>query len=159
MVIQQNPVLSHARRKTEFWLLLIETEYILGHLWEIRNMRFIDFALHYLTQFVLCLNSFDANYFYIQVEAGCYIQTSVILLLAIYIYIVCHCLYIKCYYWDWSPFNKKRAVFIASHTRKETIRSHIFPEKNYSKLLASLVKERLKSCPCVSDIFLSCTQN
>ena len=158
MLIQQNPVLSHARRKTEFWLLLIQTEYILGHL---RNPQYEihRLCITLLEQFFLCLNSFDANYFYIQVEAGCYIQTSVILLLAIYIYIVCHCLYIKCYYWDWSPFNKKRAVFIASHTRKETIRSHIYPEKNYSKLLASLVKERLKSCPCVSDIFLSCTQN
>ena len=40
--------IKSCKKKDEFWLLLIQTEYILGHLWEIRNMRFIDFVLHYL---------------------------------------------------------------------------------------------------------------
>jgi hypothetical protein len=70
--------IKSCKKKDEFWLLLIQTEYILGHL---RNPQYEihRLCITLLEQFVLCLNSFDANYFYIQVEAGCNIQTSVIL--------------------------------------------------------------------------------
>jgi hypothetical protein len=44
------------------------------------NINIHRLCLTLLERFILCLNSFDANYFHIQVKEGCNIQTSVIVL-------------------------------------------------------------------------------